>query len=625
MDLAGGPIDRGLLARMNDRQHHRGPDEGSEHVEPGLGFGHRRLSIIDVATGQQPIGNEDGTIILIYNGEIYNFQELAKELAALGHVFKTHSDTEVVVHAWEQWGEDCVKRFNGMFAFALWDRPRQSLFLARDRLGKKPLYYSVTPAGQLLFGSELKALLCDPRLPRDVDAKAVEEYFTFGYVPDPRTILRGVVKLQPAHTLLVRRAAPLPQQRRYWDVSFATRTAGGSVEDLCAELRSRLRHAVELRLISEVPLGAFLSGGVDSSAVVAMMASLSTEPVNTCSISFDVPSFDESVYAREVAERLATRHYVESVKVDDFDLIDRLVDVYDEPFADSSAIPTYRVCQLARKRVTVALSGDGGDESFAGYRRYRLFANEERVRGALPLGLRRTVFGALGRCYPKLDWAPRFLRAKTTFQELALDSVAGYLNGVSIVPQALRTRLYSDSFRSELQGYTALEVFREHARHAEYDDPLSLAQYLDFKTYLPGDILTKVDRASMAHSLEVRVPLLDYQLVEWVAGLPADLKLRGGQGKYIFKKSLEPVLSARTLHRPKMGFAVPLADWFRGPLRERLRQMVLESSLTRCGMFDAAELRSAVDLHQSGRRDYSALLWALLMFDGFQQRVLGGT
>ena len=616
-------IDLGVLQRMNESQHHRGPDEGSVHVEEGLGLGHRRLSIIDVSTGQQPIFNEDGSVVVIYNGEIYNYQQLIPELVALGHVFRTKSDTEVIVHAWEAWGEDCVKRFRGMFAFALWDRKRETLFLARDRLGVKPLYYAVLDDGTLLFGSELKSLLAHGGLRRDIDPLAVEEYFALGYVAEPRCIFRQARKLPPAHTLCIRRGQPIPAPREYWDVRFAS-THPVSLEDACAELTERLRVSVRLRLISEVPLGAFLSGGVDSSAIVATMAGLSAEPVNTCSIAFDDPAFDEAAFAQAVADRYRTRHFVETVKSDDFDLVDTLATLYDEPYADSSAIPTYRVCELARKHVTVALSGDGGDESFAGYRRYRLHLMEERLRSGLPQAVRAPLFGLLGRVYPKADWAPRVLRAKTTFEGMARGSVEAYFHGMSIVRGPMRRQLFSDAFRSELGGYRAQEVFDRHAARVDSDDPLALIQYLDLKTYLVGDINTKVDRASMAHSLEVREPLMDHELVEWLASLPSSLKVRGQEGKVLLKKAMEPMLPRDVLYRPKMGFAVPLARWFRGPLKSRIRDAVLGPRLAATGWFDRSCLERLIDAHQTGARDYSAALWTLLMFEAFLRRVVDG-
>ncbi|HRI92064.1 MAG: asparagine synthetase B [Candidatus Accumulibacter phosphatis] len=614
-------IDRRVLSRMNESQHHRGPDEGGLHVEPGVGLGHRRLSIIDLSTGQQPLYNEDQSVCVVFNGEIYNYQELIPELQALGHVFHTRSDTEVIVHAWEAWGEDCVHRFRGMFAFALWDRNRETLFLARDRLAVKPLFYALLADGSFLFGSELKSLLAHGGLARDIDPLAVEEYFALGYVAEPRTIFRQARKLPPAHMLSVRRGQPLAEPKAYWDVRFSL-DQPVDVEDACAQLNDRLRESIRLRMISEVPLGAFLSGGVDSSAVVAVMAGLSAEPVNTCSIAFDDPAFNEAAFAQQVADRYRTNHHCEMVASDDFDLIDTLARLYDEPYADSSAIPTYRVCQLARKHVTVALSGDGGDETFGGYRRYRMHLMEERLRAALPHGVRRRIFGLLGRVYPKADWAPRMFRAKTTFEGMARTSVEAYFHSVSILRGPMRTQLFSAAFRRELAGYSAEEVFRSHAGKAGTDDPLALIQYLDLKTYLVGDINTKVDRASMAHSLEVREPLMDHELVEWMATQSSSLKVRGQEGKFLLKKALEPSLPQDILYRPKMGFAVPLARWFRGPLRERVREAVLGARLAETGWFNQDYLRHLVDAHQSGVRDYSSPLWTVLMFEAFLRNVL---
>ena len=610
-------IDPDLLARMNETQHHRGPDAGDLHVEPRVGLGQRRLAIIDVAMGQQPMWNEDDTVCIVYNGEVYNYRDLMAELTALGHRFKTRSDTEVVIHAWEEWGEDCVKRLRGMFAFALWDRNRQAVFLVRDRLGVKPLYYAQLAGGAVVFGSELKSLLAHPALTRRIDPSAIEDYLALGYVPEPKCVFAGVHKLSPAHTLCLRVGErTLPAQRCYWDVVFAP---DDSITEAAAldELSARLTESVRLRLISEVPLGAFLSGGVDSSAVVATMAGLSSEPVNTCSIAFDDPAFDEARYARQVAERYGTRHRVETVAVNDFDLIDRLAGIYDEPYADSSAIPTFRVCQLARRSVTVALSGDGGDENFAGYRRYRFQMAEERMRAVLPASLRQGLFGGLGRVYPKLDWAPRMFRAKSTFQSLARNAVEGYFHTMSILRDDQRNALYSEAFRRQLGGYRAVETFHRHARRSGASDPLSLVQYLDLKTYLVGDINTKVDRAAMANSLEVREPLMDHPLVEWLATLPASLKIRNGEGKYLLKKAMEPKLPRAVLYRPKMGFAVPLASWFRGPLRGRVRDALLGERLRDTGWFNGRELARLVDTHQSGARDHSSALWTLMMLEAF--------
>jgi asparagine synthase (glutamine-hydrolysing) len=617
VDLRGErPPEERLLQAMNGLLSHRGPDGDGFHFEPGVGLGHRRLSIIDLEGGKQPLYNEDGSVVVTFNGEIFNFMDVEAELVRRGHTFRTRSDTEVIVHAWEEWGVDCLKRFNGMFAFAVWDQRARTLFVARDRLGVKPLYYAELD-GYLMFASELKALLLHPRLQRRIDPQAVEEYFAFGYVPDPKTIYRDVKKLEPGAYICVQRGGRVSPVR-YWDAPLVgERSPGVAREQYEPELRERLKEAVRKRLVSDVPLGAFLSGGIDSSAVVAMMREIGADKILTCSIGFREPRYDESEYARMVAEAKRTDHKTEVVEASDYSLLEKLVGIYDEPYADSSAIPTYRVCQLARRHVTVALSGDGGDEDFIGYRRYKLFAMEEQLRSRVPLGVRRAVFGPLGRFYPKLDWAPRVVRGKTTFQALARGSVDAYFHGVSICSDEMRAGLFSGDFTRELAGYRAGQVFHQHVAGKRFSDPLAMVQYLDYKTYLPGDILTKVDRASMAHSLEVRTPFLDYEFVEWAASLPSDVKLAGGEGKHVLKRALEPVLPREVLYRTKMGFAVPLDMWFRGSLRNHIADVVRGPRLADSGLFDAATLSRMVADHQSGRRDYSAALWSLLMFDGF--------
>ncbi len=622
-------IDVGVLHRMNNAQAHRGPDESSLHIEPGLGLGHRRLSVIDIATGQQPLCNEDGSVWLVFNGEIYNYRALMAELKVAGHTFRTQSDSEVIVHAWEEWGASCVQRFRGMFAFALFDRQQQTFFMARDRMGVKPMHYALLGDGTLLFGSELKSLMAyrasgGHELRRDIDPLALEDYFALGYVPEPRTIFKGALKLSPGHTLTIRRGQPIAEPRRYWDLRFTLDNPIGEA-DAADELVRRLKESVELRMIAEVPLGAFLSGGVDSSAVVQAMAGVSSEPVNTCAIAFDDPKFNESAFAQMVADRYHTRHRVETVGSDDFDLIDTLAHLYDEPYADPSAIPTYRVSQMARKHVTVALSGDGGDEAFGGYRRYRLHMMEERMRSSLPAGLRKPVFGMLGRLYPKADWAPQALRAKTSFQGMARDAVEAYFHSMSKVREPLRSQLYTPAFKAQLGGYSALEVFRGHAARAQTDDGLALVQYIDLHTYLVGDINTKVDRASMAHSLEVREPLMDHELVEWAATLPSSMKLKGGVGKHVLKKAMEPWLPQDLLYRPKMGFSVPLASWFRGPLRQRTRDALLQGPVLDSGCLNGDVILRLIEEHESGRSDHSTALWSLTMFDSFLRCTLGAT
>jgi len=599
---------------------HRGPDDEGYFQLPGIGLGHRRLSIIDLSGGHQPLFNEDETVCVVFNGEIYNFMELASELTAKGHRFRTRCDTEAIVHAWEEWGPRCVERFRGMFAFALFDRNTQTLFLARDRLGIKPLYYSMLDGGTVVFGSELKALLRHPDLSREIDPFAVEDFFAFGYIPDPRSIYRSVSKLPPGHTLTLRRGQATEGPSRYWDPAFEPHE-GRSEEAVLEELRARLDDAVEARLVADVPLGAFLSGGVDSSAVVAAMARLQDDPVNTCNIAFGEDDFDESRYAEMMAKHVGTNHSSRLVDPDDFALLDELATVYDEPYADSSALPTYRVCEEARRHVKVALSGDGGDEVFAGYRRYRWHHYEELVRRRIPQSVRGPLFGAAGALYPKMDWGPKPLRAKSTLQALARTSADGYFDSVCILPDALRERLYSPALKRALQGYRGVELIRHHMAAAPTDHHLSRVQYVDMKTYLPGDILTKVDRASMAHSLEVRVPLLDHPFVEWAGSVDPSLKLRGREGKHVFKKALERDIPADILYRDKMGFGVPLARWFRGPLKAHLERVLANGILRETGFFDSGFIETMIQQHTSGARDYSAPIWALLMFAGFLERV----
>lgn len=619
----GRAPERAVLDAMNTAQAHRGPDQHDCALLPGAGLGHRRLTIIDPASGEQPMRSEDGRYTLVYNGEIYNYRALNAELEQAGYLFAGHCDTETLLRAWQHWGESCVEHLRGMFAFAIWDAETQRIFLARDRLGIKPLYYGLTADGDLVFGSELKTLMAHPRIGRSVEPRALECYLALGYVPEPYAIFRDTFKLAAGHTLSWQ-PGTAPSPAAYWDLDFDTRQAEEAPAATATELHERLAEAVRMRLVADVPLGAFLSGGVDSSAVVSLMAGASGEPVKTCAIGFDHAEFDESDHARQVARQFGTDHREHQIASQEFGLIDTLVDVYDEPFADSSALPTYRVCELARQQVKVALSGDGGDENFAGYRRYRLHWNESRARAKLPASIRKPVFGLLGALYPKMDWAPRVFRAKTTFQSLAMDTAEAYCHSVSVIPQDLRERLYSTAFKSELDGYRARDLFRAHGDNAGTEHALSVAQYLDFKTWLPGDILTKVDRASMAHGLEVRVPLLDHEFVGWSAGLSPDLKLHRGQGKYVLKKAFEGHLSDDILYRRKQGFSAPIADWFRGPLREAGERALTAGPLVDCGVFDRGALADLWEQHVSGRREHGPAIWSLLMLSRFLTRQLDG-
>ena len=605
-------IPEGLVHRMNETIIHRGPDDEGIYVGPGVGLGFRRLSIIDVAGGHQPIANEDGTLWVMLNGEIYNYPELRRELETHGHQFATHSDTETIVHLYEQYGEGCFARLRGMFAIALWDSRERKLLLARDRVGKKPLYYSANDR-RILFGSELKSLLAADDLPRDLDREALSDYFSFGYVPSPKTIYKAVRKLRPGHYLVA--SANGIHEACYWDLSFAE-IEEHSEEEWSERLRHEICEATRIRLMSEVPLGAFLSGGADSSSIVAMMAGLMKRAVTTCSIGFEEKEFNEAEYARQVAEQFHTDHHEQMIHPNAVDIVNKLAWHYDEPFADSSAIPTYYVSQVARQHVTVALGGDGGDENFAGYRRYMFDHMENRARRYAPLALRRAVFGTLGQVYPALAWAPRVFRAKATFQSLARSPLEGYFNSISIFRPAEKPRLFSADFRRSLGGYDSVDVLRQHYDRADTSDLLSRIQYVDIKTYLTDDILVKVDRASMAVSLEVRAPLLDHRLMELAARMPASLKLRGRTGKYIFKKAMSKLLPPEILHRRKQGFAVPLNRWFRDGLREMAHDTIFSGG---AGILDRSYLQKIWNEHQKGTFDRSAYLWAVLMFRKWEE------
>jgi len=616
------PIDPARVERMTNAIIHRGPDGAGVWTAPGVGLGHRRLSIIDLHGGAQPMANQDESLIISYNGEIYNFKEIKSELEEKGHHFYTHSDTEVILHAYRQWGEDCIHRFNGMFAFALYEKATQSLWLARDRLGVKPLYYAQVSDGSLIFGSELKALLAHPLLRREPSLTAIEDYLALGYVPDDACIVAGVKKLAAGHHLKLVRGKVLPKPQSYWDVSFADRSKA-KTPALIEELTSLMRDAVQMRMVSDVPLGAFLSGGVDSSSVVALMAEKSAQAVKTCTIGFDVEGLDERRYADHVARRFGADHRTRIVSPDDFGLLDTLVEHFDEPFADASALPTYRVCELAREEVTVALSGDGADEAFAGYRRHLFQHRGERARGMMPEAIRRPLFGALGKAYPKMDWAPRFLRAKSTFQELGMSGAEAYARSVGFTPPELRARLYTDSFAQKIDGHRAEERIISAMENAPARDAIDRAQYADLKIWLPGDILTKTDRMSMAVSLEAREPLLDYRLVEFAARLPVGQRIHGNSGKYLMKRAMEAYLPNDILYRDKMGFVTPIAHWFRDALAGEAAAVASGSTLARTGWLDSKAMRRFAADHKAGKADHGRLLWQLLVLDRSLKRLFG--
>ena len=610
----GGPVDMGVLRRMTASLSHRGPDGDGFHAEPGLGFGHRRLAIIDPAGGVQPMFNEDGSVVIVFNGMIYNYRDLVPLLQARGHVFRTNCDTETIIHAWEEWGADCLQHLNGMFAFALWDRRRGTLFLARDRLGKKPLHYARLPDGSLYFASELSSFAAVPGLARRVSATAVDDFFAYGYIPDPGTIYEGIAKLPAAHFMQIDRDTRRPVPRRYWTVPTAITPMDG--REAARALIDQLSHSVGQRMIADVPLGAFLSGGVDSSAVVALAARQRDRPLDTFTIGF-AGAEDETPYAEMVAQRYGTvQHNEAAAAVDYIDAARLQGRIFGEPFGDQSSVPTFNVCALARRHATVAISGDGGDEVFAGYRRYRWHRLNEAVRSYIPARLRRSFLGPLARAYPKLDWAPRWLRAKYTLTELSLDSAAGYLRTVTRVHDAQRRALFSPLLAARLDGHDAGARIPALMDEAGTDDALLQAQYADIHTWLVGDILTKVDRASMANSLEVRAPILDYRFVEWGLGLPSHLKLRRGEGKYIFKHALRPLLPDKLLFRPKQGFATSLAAPFRAGIG-RLRERLLGAPMLDSGLFERPAIARLLDEHEAAAFDHSTVLWQLLVFEGF--------
>jgi asparagine synthase (glutamine-hydrolysing) len=612
------PVEPNRILAMIAAQAHRGPDGDGIWTAPGVGLGHRRLSIIDLEGSPQPMS--DGSLTITYNGEVYNFAELRDALIAKGAIFRTTGDTEVLLHAWRAWGPSMLDRLNGMFAFAIHDSAAHTLFLARDRLGVKPLHYVELADGSLAFASELKGLLAHPQLRRVPDLHAVEDYLALGYVPDEACIVAGVKKLAAGHFLLVERGRSVPPPRRWWDIDFSNR-ATGSAKALGEELVDRMRAGVRSRMVADVPLGAFLSGGVDSSAVVALMAEASPKAVRTCTIGFDEAGHDERGFAATVARRFATDHRERVVQSGDVSLIDTLVASFDEPFADASALATYQVCALARESVTVALSGDGADEALAGYRRYKFQSAEERIRGLLPAHLRADVFGTLGRWYPKADWAPRPLRARSTLLALARDGGEAYARSVGVTAPELRTQLFTPSARAALGDYAAEDRYVVTMANAPARDAIDRAQYADIKHWLPGDILTKVDRTSMAVGLEAREPLLDHRLIEFCATLPANMRLRHGEGKWLMKKAMEPYLPREILYRQKMGFVTPISAWFREALAGEAIALAKSRTLGETGWFDMATIARIADEHRMGRAEHGRTLWQFVMLERSMRRM----
>jgi asparagine synthase (glutamine-hydrolysing) len=599
---------------------HRGPDSRGTHVEPGVALGIQRLRVIDLATGDQPIYNEDGSVAVVLNGEIYNYRELRAELAHRGHRFATHSDTEVLAHLYEDAGAALVHRLHGMFGFAIWDARRRRLLLARDRLGKKPLYYAER-GGVLTFASEIPAVLEDRSIARTVDHKALDAYFAYRWVPAPRTAFTAVRKLPPASTLVYEDGRS--RIERYWTLDYGVKRAAEDPRDLHEELRERLRIATRRRIVADVPLGAFLSGGVDSAAVVAAMAEASAQPVRTFSIGFAEDRFNELPLARRIAERFGTEHHELVVEPRALELIPQIVSHYGEPFADDSAIPSFHVAAMARRHVTVALNGDGGDESFAGYSRYVVngaAARLERIPRAL-----RAAMAAGGRRVPpsgRIDsWRSRARRLAATLPLTGPDRYVAYmthLNGLR------RDRLYTPEYAQLVGRSEAAEVVARPWRESRAESVLDVMLDVDVNTYLPDDLLTKMDIATMASSLEARSPLLDHEFMEFAASLPADMKVRGRQKKVALRAALRGWVPDEVLDAPKRGFRLPLADWFRGELRDYSHDVLLDTRARERGYFRPDYVKELLDDHASGLHDRSQGIWTLLMFELWQRQFVDG-
>jgi asparagine synthase (glutamine-hydrolysing) len=609
------PIDRERLTAMTTVIAHRGPDSDGFYVGEGIGLGHRRLSIIDLSTGDQPLANEDRTVWVVFNGEIYNFAEIRSDLETFGHRFRTHSDTEVIVHAYEQWGDRAVDRFRGMFAFALWDEPNRRLLLVRDRLGVKPLYYSATPSG-VTFASEIKSLLEDPDVPRDWSADALDAYLALTYVPCPQTMYRAVSKLPAAHLLVAEHGRV--SIRPYWDLQFTGDGDPAREEEYLEQLDALVTESVRLRLVSDVPLGAFLSGGIDSSAVVAAMADTCAGRVVTTSVGFDEDAFNELEYARTVARHLDVEQHEHVVHADIVDLLPKLAWHLDEPFADSSAVPTYYVSQAARERVTVALSGDGGDELWAGYARHRVEQWELTARRWLgPIGMLGGHVGGL---------LPLGVKGARSLRHLALSpaDACARKHAYGQFESGARSALYSVDFAQSVREADPFAGFRRAYAACTSRDPLDRALYVDVKTYLVDDIMTKVDRMSMAVSLESREPLLDHKLLEFAATVPTALKVKNGQGKYLLRRLLERRIPKSIVDRPKHGFEAPIGEWLRGPLAPMVDALLLDGRLRDRGVFDDRAVARVWREHRDGRQDHRHRLWSLVMLELWFRQFVDG-
>lgn len=599
------------LALMLEQIKHRGPDDDGIETFGNIALGQKRLSIIDLSpAGHNPMSNEDGSVWITFNGEIYNFQDHRDDLKAKGYKFKSKTDTEVIIHLYEEYGEDCLQYLRGFFAFAIWDKPKQKLFIARDRVGKKPLKYYLTN-DQITFASELKAILADPSVPREVDEEALHHYLTLQYVQHPKTGFKGIQKLPPAHYMVVQNGKA--EIKRYWKLDY-TKKLDLSEEEWIKRIRFKLSEATRLRMISDVPVGAFLSGGVDSSAVVAMMAQHSSHRVKTFSIGFDEASHDETEYARMVAKKFNTEHTEFVVDPKSVELFPKLARYYEEPFADPSAIPTYYVSELTRKHVTVALNGDGGDENFAGYSRYDYHLLGKKYE-RIPRFIRQGIIANSTNIAQKLFKTTFFNRANRFAQSMADTPERRYYNYICYFTTEQKKKLYTDAFWERMKDHATQDILADLAHESGSNDYLDKTLYTDFNSYLPNALMAKVDIATMAHSLEGRSPLLDHELLELSAQIPSSLKIKNGEKKYILKKSLEGILPNEILYRPKMGFGVPLVHWFRGELKDYMYDIIMDGEAIKRGYLEKSAVKKILDTHANTKVDYANHIWALIMLE----------
>ncbi|MBE1287788.1 MAG: asparagine synthase (glutamine-hydrolyzing) [Alteromonadaceae bacterium] len=607
------------LSAMGEAIAHRGPDASDIYVDDNIGLVHRRLAIIDLSdAGIQPMYSADKQCVIVFNGEIYNFPQLRAELIADGYKFSSQTDTEVILALYQRDGVECLESLNGMFAFSLWDIAKQQLFLARDRLGKKPLYYYQKDR-DFYFASELKAILTLPGIDNSIRDDAVYDFFAYQYIPDPKTIFTHMHKLPPGHYMVMKKGKVTIEQ--YWDVSFAKKT-DKSFESECDDLSQLLLSKTKARMLSDVDLGAFLSGGVDSGGVVAMMSTLSDKPVKTCTIGFDDPKFNETEFAQMVAERYQTEHHEFKVEQNVADTLEHIVSFFDEPFADPSLVPTFYVSELAKQAVTVAIAGDGGDEVFAGYEKYSIDAIENRLREKFPEGIRKNLFPKLAALCSKSD-SMLFKKGQSLLTSLSHDPAMGFYISNSQITDQQWSELANNELQTRLGDYHPAQLTLDAYTQADGEDHLDKILYTDLKTYLPGGILVKVDRMSMANSLEVRAPILDKEVVEFAAALPPEMKFHKSEKKYILKETFKPLLPDDVLYRKKMGFSVPLATWFREHIKDIAENYLVAKPVGITKYFKPEAVQKLWQEHQDNKADHSTVLWSLLMFEMWWVKYLG--